>query len=126
MKLDEIRNRPIEHFNVGDKPNLSEQLQASRPISPSTVFRTSETLPRITTAHSHTCNCGDAFVCEGRCRPDDEQHCEHCEVWSMSHGRSTNKQKLADYLDDQVIIEQVRLQAVQKEVAETLSKKGGQ
>jgi hypothetical protein len=41
----------------------------------------------------------------------------------MGNGRSTNKQRLADYLDDQVVIEEVRLQAAKKDVSGGLTRK---
>lgn len=64
--------------------------------------------------HCHTCDCGTVFACEVEHRgPGDEQQCEYCEVWSMSYGRSTNKQRLADCIDDQAVIEEVKLLAVQ-------------
>lgn len=67
-----------------------------------------------------------------QCKPAAEQYCEYCEVWGMSHGRGTNKQKLADYLDDQVVIEQVKQLAGQDirrshcTDATDINKKGGQ
>jgi len=77
-----------------------------------------------TTAHNHSCDCcGSVFTCEMECKPATEQYCEYCAVWMMGNGRSTNKQRLADYLDDQVVIEEVRLQAAKKDVSGGLTRK---
>lgn len=80
-----------------------------------------------TTAHNHSCDCcGSVFGCEMQCKPATEQYCEYCDVWMMGNGRSTNKQRLADCIDDQSVIEQVKLLAAgsSEEVSPTLTRKG--
>ena len=76
--------------------------------------------------HCHACGyCGAVFACEMEHRgPEDVQQCDYCEVWSMSFSRNSNKQRLADYLDDQVVIEEVRAQTTQEKVSATLTGKG--
>lgn len=64
--------------------------------------------------HSHTCDCGTVFACEMDCRPEAEQQCEYCEVWNLSLNRGTSKQRLADHLDDQIVIDEVRMRAAQR------------
>jgi len=83
--------------------------------SPNSDFRSVEN------AHCHTCDCGSAFVCEMGCGPEEEQQCEYCEVWNLSHNRGSNKQRLADYLDDQAVIEELR---AQEKVSRTSTGKG--
>jgi hypothetical protein len=109
MRLDENRNRHIYACNIGDKTHLSQQPEETYPITSFFGSRTAKTLlTELIAAHVHTCDCGVVFACEGHCESGDGQQCEYCEVWSMSHDRGTNAQKLADYLDDQAVIEEVK------------------
>lgn len=105
----ECVQQDVAAINIQSGSSPKPQI-ASPPSPPFEVsaFHLDSSLP-TTIVHNHSCNyCGTAFACELQCKSATEQYCEYCEVWGMRYGRSTNKQKLADYLDDQVVIEEVK------------------
>ncbi len=99
----------------------------SPPSPPFQVFTSHLDSGLSTTVHNHICDCcGSVFICEMRCKPATEQYCEYCAVWMMGNGRSTNKQRLADCIDDQAVIEEIKLLAAgsSEELSGTLTRKG--
>jgi len=98
----------------------------AHPSTPPVLVFTSHLNNSSIAVHNHSCDCcGTVFACEMQCKPATEQYCEYCEVWAISHGRITNKQKLADHLDDQVVIEEISLRVAQSPAARGLCA-GGQ
>src|ERR1035441_1277338 len=58
--------------------------------------------------HQHECSaCGKTFLCEDRHCGD--KGCEQCEVASKRITPSTNRERLLDCLDDQAVIEEIKL-----------------
>jgi hypothetical protein len=65
--------------------------------------------------HGHDCSdCGNPFLCEGHCAVGNNQQCEECEIASKRVKPSTNRERLLDYLDDQAVIEEVKLRVAQE------------
>lgn len=61
--------------------------------------------------HQHECSaCGNAFLCEDRHCELGDKGCEECEIASKRVTPSTNRERLFDCLDDQGVIEEIKLQ----------------
>jgi hypothetical protein len=72
--------------------------------------------PETELGHQHNCDvCDSPFLCEGRhWEPWGKQVCEESEIASGRSKAVANREQLSDCIDDQAVIEQIKLRVAQE------------